>query len=161
MVNDGGEADGLFDIVVRKYLLAYETVPAQMLNMYGRATLPDLCDEPVWEHMNQPLKSGGPYMTEYCSGETERRCIAFNRFCLSVVSWLRHNMSEKIAAQNKFLLEPRLFKELEEEMNAIFPSFEYCLARKKEYTPKTGASSLRSGSMHSVGQATNINMHMG
>ena len=34
MVNDGGEAHGLFDIVVRKYLLAYETVPAQMLNMY-------------------------------------------------------------------------------------------------------------------------------
>ena len=115
MVNDGGEADGLFDIVVRKYLLAYETVPAQMLNMYGRATLPDLSDEAVWEHMNQPLKSGGPYMTEYCSGETERRGIAFNRFCLSVVSWLRHNMSEKIAAQNKFLLELRLFKELEEE----------------------------------------------
>ena len=115
MVNDGGEADGLSDIVVRKYLLACETVPAQMLNMYGRATLPDLSDEAVWEHMNQPLKSGGPYMTEYCSGETERRGIAFNRFCLSVVSWLRHNMSEKIAAQNKFLLEPRLFKELEEE----------------------------------------------
>ena len=103
------------DIVVRKYLLAYETVPAQMLNMYGRATFPDLSDEAVWEHMNQPLKSGGPYMTEYCSGETERRGIAFNRLCLSVVSWLRHNMSEKIAAQNKFLLEPRLFKELEEE----------------------------------------------
>ena len=115
MVNDGGEADGLSDIVVRKYLLAYETVPAQMLNMYGRATLPDLSDEAVWEHMNQPLKSGGPYMTEYCSGETERRGIAYNRFCLFVLSWLRHNMSEKIAAQNKFLLEPRLFKELEEE----------------------------------------------
>ena len=159
MVNDGGEADGLSDIVVRKYLLACETVPAQMLNMYGRATLPDLSDEPVWEHMNQPLKSGGPYMTEYCSGETERRGIAFNRFCLSVLSWLRHNMSEKIAAQNKFLLEPRLFKELEEEMNAIFPSFEYCLAPKKEYTPKTVASSLRCGSIHSVGQATNFNMH--
>ena len=120
MVNDGGEADGLFDIVVRKYLLAYETVPAQMLNMYGRATLPDLSDEAVWEHMNQPLKSGGPYMTEYCSGETERRGIAFNRFCLSVLSWLRHNISEKIAAQNKFLLEPRLFKELEEEEESVF-----------------------------------------
>ena len=109
--------------------------------------------------MNQPLKSGGPYMTEYCNGETERRGIAYNRFCLFVLSWLHHKMSEKIAAQNKFLLEPRLFKELEEEMNAIFPSFEYCLAPKKEYTPKTVASSLRCGSIHSVGQATNINMH--
>ena len=77
-------------ILSRKYLLAYETVPAQMLNVYGRATFPELSDEAVWEHMNQLLKSGGPYMTEYCSDGSERRGIGLNRFCLSVVSWLRH-----------------------------------------------------------------------
>ena len=77
-------------ILSRKYLLAYETVPAQMLNVYGRATFPGLSDEAVWEHMNQLLKSGGPYMTEYCGDESERRGIGLNRFCLSVVSWLRH-----------------------------------------------------------------------
>ena len=112
---NGGGANDFEHIVKRKYLFAYETVPARMLKVYGLATFPDLSDEAVWACMKQLLKSGCPYMTEYCSGETERRGIAFNRFCLFVLSWLRHNMSEKIAAQNKFLLEPRLFKELEEE----------------------------------------------
>ena len=47
--------------------------------------LPDLSDEAVWEHMNQPLKSGGPYMTEYCSGETEWQSIGFNCFAVSML----------------------------------------------------------------------------
>ena len=140
--------------VKRKYLLAYETVPAQMLNVYGRATFPDMADEDVWGHMNQPLKTGGLYMTEYCSAEEEQRGIGFNRFCLSMLSWLKHNMSEKVAAQNKMILDPQIFKQLDEEMKSIQPHFDYCLAPKKEYTPKTGASSLRSGSIHSVSQAT-------
>ena len=69
----------------RKYMLAYETVPAQMLNVYGRATFPDMSDEDVWKHMNEPLKTGAEYMTEYCSMDSERRGVAFNRFCLSMV----------------------------------------------------------------------------
>ena len=69
----------------RKYMLAYETVPAQMLNVYGRATFPDMSDEAVWKHMNEPLKTGAEYMTEYCSMDSERRGVAFNRFCLSMV----------------------------------------------------------------------------
>ena len=72
----------------RKYMLAYETVPAQMLNVYGRATFPDMSDEAVWKHMNEPLKTGSEYMTEYCSLDPERRGVAFNRFCLSMVHFL-------------------------------------------------------------------------
>ena len=69
----------------RSYLLAFETLPAQMLNVYGRAKWADMDDESVWKHMCEPLKTGGEYMTEYCSMDPDRRGVAFNRFCLSMV----------------------------------------------------------------------------
>ena len=142
--------------VKRKHLLAFETVPAQMLNVYGRATFPDMTDDEVWRHMQQPLKSGGIYMTEFCSDEDERRGVGFNRFCLSLVSWMKYNMSETVMIHNKRILNPEIFQQLDDEMKNILPSLEYCLAPKKEYTPKNGASSLRTGSIQAVSQTTSI-----
>ena len=60
----------------RNYLLAFETLPAQMLNVYGRAKWADMEDEAVWKHMCEPLKTGGEFMTEYCSMDPERRGVA-------------------------------------------------------------------------------------
>ena len=82
---NGGGANDFEHIMMRKYLFAYETVPARMLKVYGLATFPDLSDEAVWGRMKQLLKSGCPYMTEYCSGESEWQSIGFNCFAVSML----------------------------------------------------------------------------
>ena len=138
----------------RNYLMAFETVPAQMLNVYGKATFPDMTDADVWKHLNEPLRSGGIYMTEYCSQDPERRGVGFNRFCLCMVNWIKHNMSDVVQGHNKKILNEKLLADLNEEMKGLLPALEYCLAPKKEYTKKAGASSLRSGSITSLVQAT-------
>ena len=72
-------------IMMRKNFFAYDTVPAPMVKVYGLAIFPDLYDEAVWGCMKQLLQSGCPYMTEYCSGESEWQSIGFNCFAVSML----------------------------------------------------------------------------
>ena len=72
----------------------------------------------------------------------------------AMVHFIDHNQSEQISKANKLILSEKLYKELDDEMQSIGPSFKYCLAPKKEYKAKDGASSLRSGSISSVSQTT-------
>ena len=72
----------------------------------------------------------------------------------AMVHFIDHNQSEQIWKANKLMLSEKLYKEFDEEMQLIGPSFKYCLASKKDYKPKDGASSLRSGRNSSVSQTT-------
>ena len=72
----------------------------------------------------------------------------------AMVHFIDHNQCEQISKANKLILSEKLYKELDDEMQSIGPSFKYCLAPKKDYKPKDGASSLRSGSISSVSQTT-------
>ena len=82
-------------------------------------------------------------MTEFCSPTDERRGIAANRWLHAVVTYCKHQQSDKIKMQNKALLNEKKYEELYAEINKILPSLEYCLAPKK-VSEKSGAASLRS-----------------
>ena len=126
----------------RSYLRVYETLPPQLLNAYGPAKYPKLSDKEVWENFSKPLKSGGQYMSEMCSPETERRGVGINRWLHAMVLYCQFNNGEETKKQNQYLLSATIFKQLYKEIDQILPSLEYCLAPKKE-AAKSGASSLR------------------
>jgi len=128
----------------REYLMAFETLPAQMLNVYGPAKYMKLSDGEVWKHFAEPLKTGAVWMTEYCSKEDERRGVGFNRWAHSQLTYCRYQLQDHVKEQNQFVLAPEIYKELYDEISEILPALEYCLAPKKAFEKK-GASSLRSG----------------
>ena len=134
----------------RTWLMAFETMPAQMLNVYGAATFPQLKDEEVWKHLNAPQKTGAVYMTEYCSKEDDRRGIANNRWQHSQLLFCKYQQDATVKEQNRFVLSPVVFKELYEEIDRILPSLEYCLAPKKTFEKKDGAASLRTAGVSSM-----------
>ena len=134
----------------RTWLMAFETMPAQMLNVYGAATFPQLKDEEVWKHLNAPQKTGAVYMTEYCSKEVDRRGIANNRWQHSQLLFCKYQQDATVKEQNRFVLSPVVFKELYEEIDRILPSLEYCLAPKKTFEKKDGAASLRTAGVASM-----------
>ena len=134
----------------REYLKIFETLPPQMLNAYGPAKFAKLSDELVWKHFNQPLKSGGPYMTEFCSKEAERRGIGANRWLHAVMLFCQYQMEDGIKKQNEGLLIEEKCAELYAEIERILPSLEYCLAPKK-VKEQCGASSLRSSGVEQKG----------
>ena len=134
----------------RTWLMAFETMPAQMLNVYGPATFPQLKDEEVWKHLNTPQKTGAIYMTEYCASDVERRGIAVNRWQHSQLLFCKYQRQQSVKDQNKFVLAPTVFDELYKEIDRIQPSLEYCLAPKKTFEKKDGAASLRTAGVSSM-----------
>ena len=134
----------------RPWLMAFETMPAQMLNVYGAAAFPNLKDEDVWTHLNQPQKTGAIYMTEYCSKEVERRGIAVNRWLHAQLLFCKYQDQKSTKDQNKFVLSSVVFAELYAEIARILPSLEYCLAPKKQFEKKAGAASLRTAGVSSI-----------
>ena len=86
--------------------------------------------------------------------EIGRVILSIDVLFFAMVHFIDHNQSEQISKANKLILSEKLYKELDDEMQSIGPSFKYCLAPKKDYKPKDGASSLRSGSISSVSQTT-------
>ena len=72
----------------------------------------------------------------------------------AMVHYIEHNQTELNKKVNKIILSEKVYKEFSDEMELMLPAFKYCLAPKKDYKPKQGASSLRSGSISSVSQTT-------
>lgn len=140
------------DTKKREFLKVFETLPPQMLNAYGPAKYARLSDEAVWKALCLPLKSGAPYMTECCSKETERRGIGINRFLHAAKLFCEYQLEVNVKKQNESVLKEQMYKELYLEIEKILPSFQYCLAPKKEYDKK-GASVLRSSSVETPGVA--------
>jgi hypothetical protein len=44
-------------------------------------------DKDVWEAFCKPLKSGAPYMTEFCDSKHERRGIGASRWIMSLLTF--------------------------------------------------------------------------
>ena len=72
----------------------------------------------------------------------------------AMVHYIEHNQTDLNKKVNKIILSEKVYKEFSDEMELMLPAFKYCLAPKKDYKPKQGASSLRSGSISSVSQTT-------
>ena len=131
----------------RSWLRVYETLPCQMLNAYGPAKFAKLSDEVVWKALNEPLKSGGMYMTELCSIEHERRGIGINRMLHAMKLYCEYQKTAEVMKQNKAILKETMYDKVYGEIEKILPHLEYCLAPKKEYTKK-GGSALRSSGLN-------------
>ena len=130
----------------RKWLKVFETLPPQMLNAYGEAKYNRMGNEKLWGHVVKELRSGAMYMTEFASGDMERRGIAYNRFALAMVMYLKHQLSEEVKHQNAYIMKPELFTALYEEIKAVLPRLEYTLAPRK-FGKKDGAQSLRAAAV--------------
>ena len=127
----------------RPWLKVFETLPPQLLNAYGEAKFAKTADIVVWTDFNEPLKSGGMYMTEFCAKDPERRGIATNRWLHAMLLFCRYQKETAVQKHNESLLNIDKCKELYAEIDLILPSLEYCLAPKKA-AQKSGAASLRS-----------------
>ena len=134
----------------RSYLMAFETLPAQLLNVYGASKFPQLKDEDVWKHLNEEQKTGAIFMTEYCDKDVDRQGIGFNRWAHAQMLYCKHQLQPAVKLQNEFVLKANLSKELYTEINQLLPSLEYCLAPKKVSAKKAGAASLRSAGVSSL-----------
>ena len=154
MMNDFGDVVAKADSLKRKaksdaggqereYLKIYETLPCQLLNVYGIAKYHKLTDEQVWGAMCEPQKTGAKYMTEYASETAERRGVAINRWLQPVLEFCQYQKSEEVQKQNQYIMQDKIFKEMYAEIAGILPALEYCLAPKKD-AKKKGASMLRS-----------------
>jgi hypothetical protein len=130
----------------RPWLRVYETVPAQMLNVYGEAKFGKLGDAAVWDQLRKPLKTGAMYATEFASKEPERRGVAINRWMHAVLSFVEYQKTKSVQDHNKFIMREELFNELYTEIDTILPPLQYCLAPKK-VSVKSGAASLRSNAV--------------
>jgi hypothetical protein len=127
----------------REYLKVFETLSPQLLNAYGESKFMKMEDKAVWEEFCKPLKSGAPYMTEFCDAKVDRRGIGANRWIMSLVQWVKYQISEEGKKHNDLILKADVCTELYKEIAMVLPALEYCLAPKKA-KEGSGASALRS-----------------
>ena len=130
----------------REWLKVFETLPSQLLNVYGPSKFAKLSDKQVWTEMQEPLKSGAVWMSEMCSKEPERRGVGINRFIHAMKTFCEYHNDPSVQAANKAVLNAAMYEELYREIQMILPSLRYCLAPKKQYQKK-GAAALRSSGM--------------
>ena len=130
----------------REYLKVSETLPAQLLNVYGPSKFAKLSDKQVWTEMQEPLKSGAVWMSEMCSKEPERRGVGINRFIHAMKTFCEYQKDPSVQAANTAVLNPKMYEEFYKEIDTILPSLQYCLAPKKQYEKK-GAAALRASGM--------------
>lgn len=131
------------DALEREWLKVFETLPSQLLNVYGRAAYVDMEDSAVWKELNKPLKSGAKYMSELVSPDDERKGIGLNRWLQVAVAYVEYQKEEKVKLRNQAILKEKMFEEVYNEVERVLPSLKFCLASKK-YVAKQGAASLRS-----------------
>ena len=127
----------------REYLKVFETLPPQLLNAFGESKFMKMGDADVWAEMNKPLKSGAPYMTEFCDAKKDRRGIGANRWILTMKLFCKYQLTEEGKKHNNLILKPDVLKGLYAEIEKILPSLDYCLAPKPK-KEATGAAALRS-----------------
>ena len=127
----------------REWLKVFETLPSQLLNVYGPSKFAKLSDKQVWTEMQEPLKSGAVWMSEMCSKEPERRGVGINRFIHAMKTFCEYQKDPSVQAANKAVLNPKMHEEFYKEIEMILPSLQYCLAPKKQ-SEKKGAAALRS-----------------
>ena len=99
--------------------------------------------------MNEPQKTGAKYMAEYASADAERRGVAINRWLQPVLEFCEYQKTDSVTKQNRYIMQDKIQQELYEDIDAILPALEYCLAPKK-VMEKKGASMLRSPGNQSI-----------
>ena len=134
-----------------EWLKVFETLPSQLLNVYGPSKFAKLSDKQVWTEMQEPLKSGAAWMSEMCSKEPERRGVGINRFIHAMKTFCEYQNDPGVKAANKAVLNPTMYEEFYKEVDLILPSLQYCLAPKKQHERK-GAAALRASGMDAAVQ---------
>ena len=89
-------------------------------------------------------------MTEFCTKEAEHRGVATNRWLLSLSEYCLYQKTEAVMKQNAFVMNESIRREFYDEIEAVLPALQYCLAPKKVLV-KQGASNLRSSGSASMG----------
>ena len=130
--------------VPREYLRPYETIPAQVLNVYGPARYATMTDEDMWMHLGKGLGTGAASMTELRFESKERRGVGINRWLHAVKTYMEYNKKEEVQKKNQKILRDDVYAALYSEMEEVLPHVIVCLAPRKQ-RQKSGASSLRSG----------------
>ena len=83
----------------REWLKVSETLPSQLLNVYGRSAYADMDNLAVWRELCKPLKTGARYMSELASPEIERQGVGMNRWMPVAVGYLQYQNRECAAAE--------------------------------------------------------------
>ena len=94
----------------RKYLKSWELLPAQLLNVYGRAAYHHMEYDELWANFKKPLKTGGAYMTELCDDTVERRSIGINRWACAMRDFCKYQRREEVKKENKKLMQEEIRK---------------------------------------------------
>ena len=126
----------------REWLKVYETLPAQLLNVYGPSKFAKLKDAQVWTQMQEPLKSGAVWMSEMCSKEPERRGVGINRFIHAMKTFCEYQKDPSVLAGNKAVLKEQMYDDLYKEIEEMLPALQYGLAPERQLEKK-GAALLR------------------
>ncbi len=100
-------------------------------SVHGQAKFTKMEDRDVWEAFCKPLKSGAPYMTEFCDKKDDRRGIGANRWIMSLLTFWKYQVSVVGKQHNNLILKPEVCKELYAEIEKVLSSLEYRLAPKK------------------------------
>ena len=145
-VSGTASAEKAKDQKKREWLKVFETLPSQLLNVYGPSKFAKLSDKQVWTELQEPLKSGAVWMSEMCSKDPERRGVGINRFIHALKTFCEYQNDPSVREANKAVLNPKMCAEFYTEIEFILPSLQYCLAPKKQYQKK-GAAALRSSGM--------------
>ncbi|CAK0836325.1 unnamed protein product [Prorocentrum cordatum] len=104
----------------REWLKVYETLPAQLLNVYGPSKFAKLKD----------------------AQEPERRGVGINRFIHAMKTFCEYQKDPSVMAGNKAVLKEQMYNDLYKEIDEILPALQYCLAPEKQ-PEKKGAALLR------------------
>ena len=92
----------------REYMKVFETSPPQRLNAFGESKFMKMGDADAWAEMNKPLKSGAPYMTEFCDAEKDRRGTGANRWILTMKLFCKYQLTEEGKKQNSLIIKPEV-----------------------------------------------------
>ena len=128
----------------RVFLRAYETLPAQLLNVYGRASYVQVDEKRMWQHLNRPQKTGARYMMELAASDAERRGVGLNRYLQILVDFCQYQTMPEIKAQNQVIMKEAMYLQLNAEVDEMLPVFKALLAPRKA-RESSGASALRTG----------------
>ena len=123
----------------RKYLKSWELLPAQLLNVYGRAAYHTMEYDELWAQFKKPQKTGAAYMTELCDDTVERRSIGINRWACALRDFCKYQRREEVKKENKKVMQEDIRKKMYEEIDKVYDALDYVCAERK----KKGASSLR------------------
>ena len=123
----------------RVFLRAYETLPAQLLNVYGRASYVQVDEKRMWQHLNRPLKTGARYMAELAASDAERRGVGLNRYLQILVDFCQYQTMPEIKAQNQVIMKEAMYLQLNAELHELV--FQALLVPRKA----RGAGALLTG----------------